>query len=559
MKRIVILGAGESGTGAAIITKKKGFDVFVSDHGTISDTYRALLDQNSIQWEDGKHSESAILNADEVIKSPGIPLTAPIVQKLIAQGTPILSEIEFAARYTNAKMICITGSNGKTIVNIERSFLNSNGAEKHIVAAPAAPEIKVGIAAPDVTHGWVAGVAYYAEKYCQDNGLEYKVHTSADAAEMQAGLQDLVAWGATVIVSFPQWAGMETAMQEIIDMGIPVVNFDVDVACEGIYKVTGDNYDMGYQSAKYIVEKAGPAAYIAVLDVPSSGSVCELRKQGFYDYLNEIGYDQSNIQEFQLESFARDDGLKNAADILEKMPQVDAFYSMDDETSIGTIQAMNDAGRTEIKAITGGGGCQEYFQIIASEEGKAPAKKNNYFGGDSFRWYVIQAFSGFEQKVAESIKLQIELQGMQDYFEDVLVPKEKVKEYRDGKKHESERKFFPGYVLIKMEMTEKSWLLVRHTVKVLGFVGGTLNKPVPISDAEAQVILDKLKQTEASPTQKTKFEIGEVVRAKDGAFKDFTGTVEAVDYEKNRLKVSIAIFGRATPVELEFSQVEKDS
>ena len=237
--------------------------------------------------------------------------------------------------------------------------------------APAAPAIKVGIAAPDVTHGWVAGVAYYAEKYCKDNGLEYKVSTSADAAEMQAGLQDLVAWGATVIVSFPQWAGMETAMQEIIDMGIPVVNFDVDVACEGIYKVTGDNYDMGYQSAKYIVEKAGEAAHIAVLDVPSSGSVCELRKQGFYDYLNEIGYDQSNIQEFQLESFARDDGLKNAADILEKMPQVDAFYSMDDETSIGTIQAMNDAGRTEIKAITGGGGCQEYFQIIASEEGKA--------------------------------------------------------------------------------------------------------------------------------------------------------------------------------------------
>ena len=236
--------------------------------------------------------------------------------------------------------------------------------------APEEKTIKVGIAAPDVTHGWVAGVAYYAEKYCKDNGLEYKVSTSADAAEMQAGLQDLVAWGATVIVSFPQWAGMETAMQEIIDAGIPVVNFDVDVACEGIYKVTGDNYDMGYQSAKYIVEKAGPAAYIAVLDVPSSGSVCELRKQGFYDYLNEIGYDTSNIQEFQLESFARDVGLKTAADILEQMPQIDAFYSMDDETSIGTIQAMTEAGRT-VKAITGGGGCQEYFKIIASDEGKA--------------------------------------------------------------------------------------------------------------------------------------------------------------------------------------------
>ena len=238
-------------------------------------------------------------------------------------------------------------------------------------SAPAEKKVKVGIAAPDVTHGWVAGVAYYAEKYCKDNGLEYKVSTSGDAAEMQAGLQDLVAWGATVIVSFPQWEGMETAMQEIIDSGIPIVNFDIDVACNGIYKVTGDNYDMGYQSAKYIVEKAGEAANIAVLDVPSSGSVCVLRKQGFYDYLNEIGYDQSNIQEFQLASFARADGQAAAADILEKMPQIDAFYSMDDETSIGTILAMKEANRTEIKAITGGGGCQEYFKIIASDEGKA--------------------------------------------------------------------------------------------------------------------------------------------------------------------------------------------
>lgn len=114
MKRIVILGAGESGTGAAILAKTKGFDVFVSDFGTISEPYRALLDQNGVQWEDGKHSEELILNANEVVKSPGIPLTAPLIQKLQAQGTPIISEIEFAARYTDAKMICITGSNGKT-------------------------------------------------------------------------------------------------------------------------------------------------------------------------------------------------------------------------------------------------------------------------------------------------------------------------------------------------------------------------------------------------------------------------------------------------------------
>lgn len=225
-------------------------------------------------------------------------------------------------------------------------------------------EIKVGIAAPDVTHGWVAGVAYYAEKYCKDNNLTYKVTTSSDAAEMAANLEDLVTWGATVIVSWPQWSGMETALQEVIDKGIPVVNFDVDVACEGIYKVTGDNYDMGYRCAEYILGKVGEAANILVMDVPSSGSVCQLRKQGFYDYLNEVGYDQSNIVEMQCDQFTRDAGLAVCADALEKMPTVDAIFSMDDETSIGCIQAITEAGRTDIKAITGGGGCQEYFRMI---------------------------------------------------------------------------------------------------------------------------------------------------------------------------------------------------
>ncbi len=234
--------------------------------------------------------------------------------------------------------------------------------------APAAPEIHVGIAAPAVTHGWVAGCAYYAEKYCVDNGLDYKVTTAKDAAEMTAQLQDLVAWGATVIVTWPQWTGMETAVQEIIDAGIPVVDFDVDIACEGIYKVTGDNYDMGYQSAKYIIEKAGDAANILVMDVPSSGSVCELRKQGFYDYLKEVNYDESNIVELQLPSFARTDGLTAMADALEAHPQIDAVFSMDDETSMGCIQAITEAGRTDIKAMTGGGGCQEYFKMIADEQ-----------------------------------------------------------------------------------------------------------------------------------------------------------------------------------------------
>ena len=238
-------------------------------------------------------------------------------------------------------------------------------------AEPVADELKIGIAAPDVTHGWVAGVAYYAEKYCKDNNLTYKTVTSSDAAEMTAGLQDLVAWGADVIVSYPQWTGMETAIQEVIDAGIPVVNFDVDVNCDGVYMVTGDNYDMGYQSAKYIVEKVGEAANIAVLDVPSSGSVCELRKQGFYDYLTEIGYDTTNIFESQEEAFTREEGQRDMADLLEAHPQIDAVYSMDDETSLGAIAAITEANRTDIKAITGGGGCQEYFRMINSDEGKA--------------------------------------------------------------------------------------------------------------------------------------------------------------------------------------------
>ena len=228
--------------------------------------------------------------------------------------------------------------------------------------------IKIGIAAPDVTHGWVAGVAYYAEKYCKDNGLAYRITTSSDAAEMTANLADLEVWGADVILAWPQWTGMETAIGELVEKGIPVVNFDVDIAVDGVYKVTGDNYGMGYQSAKYIVEKVGEAANIAVMDVPSSGSVCELRKQGFYAYLDEIGYDKSNIFEVSEAAFTREDGLKDMTDILESHSRIDAVFSMDDETSIGCVQAIVEAGRTDIKAITGGGGMQEYFRMIADEQ-----------------------------------------------------------------------------------------------------------------------------------------------------------------------------------------------
>ena len=174
------------------------------------------------------------------------------------------------------------------------------------------------------------------------------------------------------------------------------------------------------------------------------------------------------------------------------------------------------------------------------------------------RWYVIQAFSGFEQRVAMTLQERIKIHNMEADFGEVLVPKEKVKEIKDGKKRESERKFFPGYVLVNMRMTSETWQLVKHTDRVLGFIGGTSDHPLPITEAEAEKILNRLKETEDSPRPKTIFEVGESVRAIDGAFKDFVGTVEKVDYEKSRLTVSIAIFGRATPVELDFSQVEKD-
>ena len=228
--------------------------------------------------------------------------------------------------------------------------------------------IKIGIAAPDVTHGWVAGVAYYAEKYCKEQGINYKITTSSDAAEMMASLNDLVAWGADAIVTWPQWTGMEGAVQEIIDQGIPVVSFDYDIPANGIHKVTGNNYDMGYEGAKYIVEKVGEAASILLLDVPSSGSVAALRKEGFYAYLTEIGYDTANVFEIAEEGFTRDNGLKDMTDTLESHDQIDAVFAMDDELAIGAIQAINEAGRTDIKAIVGGGGMQEYFKMMKEDK-----------------------------------------------------------------------------------------------------------------------------------------------------------------------------------------------
>lgn len=224
---------------------------------------------------------------------------------------------------------------------------------------------KIGLAAPAATHGWVAGVAYYAEKYCKENNIEYDLTTSADAAEMEKNLNALVKGGADALVVWPQWSGMEKAVEAVLKKNIPVVSFDVDINCDGVYKVTGNNYDMGYQCAKYIADTVGEGASIAVMDVPSAGSVSQLRKQGFYDYLREIGYDTAGVFEVAEEAFTREAGYADMTAILAEHEQVDAVFSMDDEISIGVVKAVTESGRHDVHAITGGGGMQEYLNMIA--------------------------------------------------------------------------------------------------------------------------------------------------------------------------------------------------
>lgn len=173
------------------------------------------------------------------------------------------------------------------------------------------------------------------------------------------------------------------------------------------------------------------------------------------------------------------------------------------------------------------------------------------------RWYVVHAYSGFENHVKRSLEERIQYAGMEDRFGEVLVPTEEVVEMRAGQKRKSDRKFFPGYVLVQMELDDETWHLVKEVPKVMGFVGGTSDRPAPISDREAQRILDRVQEGVEKPRPKVLFEPGEIVRVTEGPFADFNGVVEEVNYEKSRLRVAVLIFGRSTPVELEFAQVEK--
>ncbi|SHG51960.1 ABC transporter substrate-binding protein [Ornithinibacillus halophilus] len=237
---------------------------------------------------------------------------------------------------------------------------NADSGDKH----------KVGILAPQVTHGWVAAVAYHAESRAEElkeeGKIEYQIHTSGDASEMTSQLDDLKTWGAEVIVAFPQWEGMEVPIQQAMDEGIEIVNFDIVIDVDGVYRVAGDNYDMGVQGANYIKDKIGTEGEVVVLEVPSAGSVSELRTAGFMDTIEEIAPDL-NIHTYATQ-FTREDGLSDFADILTSLDKIDAVYSLDDETSIGVLQAINEAGRDDIQVVTGGGGMQEYFKMMPENE-----------------------------------------------------------------------------------------------------------------------------------------------------------------------------------------------
>lgn len=175
----------------------------------------------------------------------------------------------------------------------------------------------------------------------------------------------------------------------------------------------------------------------------------------------------------------------------------------------------------------------------------------------AMRWYVVHAYSGFENRVKQSLLERIDRGGMQDKFGEIMVPTEEVVEMREGQKRRSERKFFPGYVLVQMDMDDDTWHLVKEVPKVLGFIGGTSDRPAPITDKEANAILQRVQEGAEKPRPKVLFEPGEVVRVIDGPFNDFNGVVEEVNYEKSKLRVAVMIFGRSTPVDLDFGQVEK--
>lgn len=295
-----------------------------------------------------------------------------------------------------------TNSNADANVNV-----NNDGDSEDNGNVDSNESYKIGILAPAVTHGWVAAVAYHAESRAQElkeeGKIDYQMHTSSDASEMTSQLDDLITWGAEAIVAFPQWEGMEVPIQRALDEGIEIINFDIAIDVDGVYRVAGDNYDMGVQGAHYVVDKIGTEGEVVLLEVPSAGSVSELRAGGFLDTIEEIAPDL-NIHTYATQ-FTREDGLSDFADILTSKNQIDAVFSLDDETSIGVLQAIEEAGRDDIQVITGGGGAQEYFKMMPENEDI---------------WIQSALYS--PEMVKDAIDIAIDLLNGEDVEDDVIIP-----------------------------------------------------------------------------------------------------------------------------------------
>ncbi|MGI6239402.1 MAG: substrate-binding domain-containing protein [Christensenellales bacterium] len=236
----------------------------------------------------------------------------------------------------------------------------------------AAEESKpyIGILAPATTHGWVGGVTYYAQQAADSLDIEYTLLTSSNADEMSSQIEQLISLGVDAIVVWPQFTGVETAAEMALEQGITIYNFDMIISvdeayADNMYVLTGDNYGMGVAGAEYIVDKIGTEGVVLIMDVPTSGNVAADRKAGFENTVAELAPELELVTIST--AFAREAGLNDMADALTAYPQIDAVFSMDDETSIGALQAIVEAGRTDIKAITGGGGCQEYFIMMGED------------------------------------------------------------------------------------------------------------------------------------------------------------------------------------------------
>ena len=239
------------------------------------------------------------------------------------------------------------------------------------MTAMAEETAKVGVLAPATTHGWVGGVTYFAQQAIDELGLDAILVTSSDADEMSSQIETMINQGVQAIVVWPQFTGVETAAEMALEKGIKIFNFDMIINvdekyADDMYVLTGDNYGMGVAGAKYIVDKIGTEGTVLVMDVPGSGNVAADRKAGFMDTMAEIAPDMEFVE--IATAFTRQDGLNDMADALTANEKIDAVFSMDDETSIGALQAIAEAGRTDIKAITGGDGCQEYFNMMNDEK-----------------------------------------------------------------------------------------------------------------------------------------------------------------------------------------------